>query len=466
MSSPILWILAPIAAGIGLLFLRRWYRLTVTLGVGLTIMLAILGWRLPINDYFPLGTWTVKIGDTFNILGRQLFLSNPDRPLLVAIYLLAALWFGAAYVGRAGRSFVPLGLVICGLITAVPAVDPFLYAALLLEITVLVCVVLLARPGHPIGRGVIRFLTFQTLGMPFILFTGWLLTGVEASPGELALVNRAAILLGFGFALWLAIFPFHTWLPMIAEESHPLVVGFVFLMLPFVVMFFGLGFLDRYAWLRSTPQLNNLLRLAGVLMVVTGGVWAAFQRHLGRMLGFAVMVEIGKALLAVSLPNGLPLFFAQLLPRAIALACWGLGLSNIQVYAKDLRFQSVQGLARNLPLASASIILAHFSIAGLPLLAGFPVFLSLSRQLATLSPAIAILTLLGTAGLFAGGLRSLSVLLMANNDPGWRMQEHGAVIFFLGIAILVLFLIGLFPQAFLPHMTILVRVFERLLPTP
>ncbi len=473
MSSPVLWIVLPIAAGAGLFFLRRWYRLTVALGTGLALLLALLAWQLPVNETIYLGPLIFKIGDTLNVLGRQFILLDTDRPLVLVIYLLAAIWFAAAYTGRAGRMFVPLGLVITGLLTAVPAVNPFLYAAMLVELIALVSVIMLSRPGQPVRRGALRFLIFQTLGMPFILFTGWLLTGVEASPGELALVSRAAILLGIGFVLWLAVFPFHTWLPMVAEEAHPMAAGFVFLMLPFVVMLFGLGFLDRYAWLRNATQLNSLLQLAGVLMVLTGGVWAAFQRHLGRMLGFAVMVEIGKALLAISLPAGLPIFFAMLLPRTVALAVWSLALTVLQTYPglatrRDLGGQGMKGLARKLPLAAASLGLAHFSIAGLPLLAGFPVFLALARELASTNLLIALLTLVGMVGLLAGGLRSLAVLLTGSDtDPqGWQMQERGAVVFFLAIGGVVLLAIGLFPQVFLPALADLAQIFERLIPLP
>jgi len=339
-----------------------------------------------------------------------------------------------------------------------------------------VSVVLLSRPGHPVRRGALRFLIFQTLGMPFILFTGWLLTGVEASPGELALVSRAAILLGIGFAFWLAIFPFHTWLPMVAEEAHPMAAGFVFLMLPFVVMLFGIGLLDRYAWLRDSLrsiQVNGLLLSAGVLMVLTGGMWAVFQRHLGRMVGFAIMVEIGKALLAIGLPGGLPLFFSMLLPRTVALAVWSLALTILQnspglKAQHGLSERDVMGMGSKLPLTAASLSLAHFSIAGLPLLAGFPVLLSLLQMIASTSPMIAILTLTGTLGLFIGGLRTLAVLVRGA-DPesqGWKMQERGPVIFFLVIGCLALFAIGLFPQLFLPRMADLAQAFGHLLPLP
>lgn len=476
MSSPVIWILAPIIAGVGLFFLRRWYRLSVSLGTGLALLLAFFAWKLPVDQNIYLGPLTFKIGDTLSILGRQFTLLDIERPLILVIYLMAAIWFAVAHVGRVGRMFVPLGLVITGLLTAVPAVTPFLYAAMLVEMIALVSVVLLSRSGYPICRGALRFLIFQTLGMPFILFTGWLLTGVEASPGELALVGRAAILMGIGFVFWLAIFPFHTWLPMVAEDSHPMAAGFVFLMLPFVVMLFGLGLLDRYAWLRDSLRLfqeNGLLLYAGVLMVLTGGMWAVFERHLGRILGFAIMVEIGKALLAIGLPGGLPLFFSMLLPRTVALALWSLALTVLQnspglTPRHGLSEHEITGMGSKLPLTTASLSLAHFSIAGLPLLAGFPVLLSLLQGIVSIAPTIAILTLIGTVGLFIGGLRSLAVLVKGteSGSQDWQMQERGPVIFFLVIGCLVLLANGLFPQFFLPPAAELAQAFDHLLPLP
>lgn len=473
MSAPIIWIMIPAAGGVVLYFLRRWYRLSVALGTGLMLLLAFLAWKMPVNETVTLGPLVLKVRETLNVLGRQFTLLDTDRPFLLIIDLLAAIWFAAAYISRAGRMYVPLGLMIIGLLTAVLAVSPFLYAAMLVELAALASVALFLRPGRPVQRGALRFLIFQTLGMPFLLFTGWLLTGVEASPGELELVNRAALLLIIGFVLWLAIFPFNTWLPMVGEEAHPMSAGFVFLMLPFVVMLFGIGFLDRYAWLRNAPQLPALLQTAGVVMVLTGGVWAAFQRHLGRMLGFAVMVEIGKALLAISLPDGLSLFFAQLLPRTVALAVWCLALAILGsspggASRRDLSFSQVQGLGRRLPLAAASLGLAHFSIAGLPLLAGFPVSFALTQMLSRYNPTIALLTLLGMVGLLAGGLRSIAALWMgADTDPvRWQMQERRSESFFLAVGGVTILILGLLPQLFLPPLADLAQYFERLVTIP
>jgi formate hydrogenlyase subunit 3/multisubunit Na+/H+ antiporter MnhD subunit len=462
-----------------LFFLRRWHRLTVIIGTTISLTLALIARLVPINELLVIGPWRIKINDTLTVLGRQFVLSNSDRPLLVILYLLAGIWFAAAYVARAGRAMVPLSIVIMGMLVSVPAVNPFLYAALLLEIAVLICVVLLNPPGNPVPRGVLRFLTFQTLGMPFILFTGWILTGVEANPGESELISRASILLGFGFALWLAIFPFHTWLPMLGEKAHPYVTGFLFFMLPFVIQLFGLGFLERYAWLRDMNQLYTLLRTAGIIMMLTGGLWAAFQDHLGRLLGYAIMVEIGKALVSISLPGGLSLFFAMLLPRAITLAVWCLAMASIKSSQEstrvnnslpdlDLNFSKLRGLAYRMPLVSISLVVGYLSIAGMPLMAGFPGLLALIQTMAVTSPLTSMLTILGTAGLFVGGTRILMILVQAPDpDPGkWRFEERGAVIFYLSAGILVLFTIGLFPQVVLPSMASLAQIFPRLMTAP
>ena len=463
MSAPLLWIIVPAAFAAASLLISNQRTLTIA-GGSLAMLLAFTALIIPIDQALQIGNFSFKITPAIQILGRRLILIPADGALLAIFYGLVAMWFFGAEVTDTANRLIPFGLMIASLLVASIAVEPFLYAAILIEMAVLLAIPLLLSPKQAPGPGVMRFLIYQTLGMPFILFAGWLLAGVEASPGDLALAVQSATILGLGFSFLLALFPLYTWLPMLADETSPYVLGFLFWVLPSITIIFGMGFLDRYAWLRTSDQLGQILSTGGLLMVVTGGLWSAFQRHLGRQMAYAVIAETGFSLLALSLPpeKAVESVFLLLIPRSMALLVWALSLTKIKNKIDSLRFSSVQGLARTYPISAGGLVLAHLSVAGFPLLASFPIRLALWEGLAAQSLGVAFWILIGILGLLTGSVRTLAVLVMAPQETDWELRESWGSGIMIGLGVIALFILGIFPQIFRPILASLPSMFEHL----
>ncbi len=464
MNAPLIWIFLPLLAG-GFVLLFIWQERTAALFGGMVaVLLAGIALIVPIDLAMRLGPVSLKIAPSVQLFGRSLALNASDAPLLALLYGLTALWFFGSEAAGVARRLVSLGMIVTGLLVASIAVEPFLFAALLIEIAVLMAIPMLSPPDQRPGRGLIRFLIYQTLGMPFILFAGWLLAGVEASPADLALTVQSATILGLGFAFLLAIFPLYNWIPLLIEETSPFVVGFLLWLLPTMATIFGMGFLDRYAWLRTSSQLPQALQAAGLIMVATGGLWAAFQRSFGRIMAYAAIAETGFVLLALGLiPGaGVEITFLLLIPRGLSLAMWALSLSILSSGNEPLDFSSVQGLARTYPLAAAGMVLAALSSAGLPLLAGFPPRLALWEGLALESYGAALWFLVGLLGLLTGAVRMLAVLVMAEEDTAWASNETRSQRAMLGFGMIALLILGILPQLARPLLANLPLMFLHL----
>jgi len=463
MNAPTIWIIAPAFLAI-LLFLIRNQRALSIIGGGITVILALTAQFVPIDQAFLLGTFSIKISSSLAVFGRVLQIKPAEGSLLAIIYGAAALWFFAGEASGTAPRIVPYGLLITTFMVASIAVEPFLFAALFIELAVLLSVPLLTSINKPPRRGVVRFLIYQTLAMPFILFSGWLLSGVEASPGDIALAAQSASMLGMGFAFLLAIFPFYNWIPMLMEETSPFIVGFLLWLLPTITIIFGAGFLDRYSWLRSSPQLVTILQSVGLLMIVTGGLWAATQRHLGRIMAYSSVAETGFSILALSLnPKlGIPILFLLIPARAMGMAVWSLSLTVINKHAEDLRFSSARGLLRNLPFASAGLIMASLSTGAFPLLAGFPARLALWENLSRVSLPAALWLGIGIIGLLVSSFRTMAVLSMADEYASWELREDWLQGIMLGLGMTGLLILGLFPQFIQYFLSDLPTMFERL----
>jgi len=464
MNAPTLWIVAPIAFAMLLLFITNQRALSI-LGGGFALALAAIAQFVPIEEAIRIGTVSLKIDSSLTVLGRVLLIPTTEGSLLALIYAAAALWFFGAEASKTATRIVPFGLMITALMIASIAVEPFLYAALFIEMAILLAIPLLTSIYSTPGRGVVRFLIYQTLAMPFILLAGWLLAGVEASPGDLALAVQSTAMLGMGFAFLLAIFPLYNWVPLLMEEeTSPFIVGFLLWILPTITIIFGAGFLDRYSWLRASPQIVIALRSAGLLMVVTGGLWAAFQRHLGRIMAYGSVAETGFSLLALSLDPklGIPILFLLIPARALGLAVWSLSLSVIKENVETMHFAATRGMLRITPLAGAGMVIAALSTSAFPLLAGFPARLALWESLARVSISGAFWMGIGIIGLLTSVFRSLAVISMAEEYTTWELRESPTQVFMLGAGIVGLFVLGLFPQTVQYFLSNLPAMFEHL----
>jgi NADH-quinone oxidoreductase subunit N len=459
MNAPMIWIIFPILVGIPLLFVNNQRFLSIIGGV-IAALLAVTAQFVPLEVAMSVGGISLKIDSALTILGRTLQILPAEGSLLALIYGVVALWFFGAEASNSATRLVPIGFMITALLVASIAVEPFLYAALFIEMAILLAIPMLASIYHPPSKGVTRFLIYQTLAMPFILLAGWLLGGVEASPGDLALVAQSASMLGLGFAFLLAIFPLYNWIPLLSEEVNPYILGFVLWILPTITIIFCAGFLDRYSWLRTSPQLTIAFRLAGLAMLVTGGLFAAFQRHLARIMGYGAIAETGFSILALSLDLqlGIPILFLLIPARALGLAVWSLSVTVIKEQVQTMRFGAVRGILRVVPFAGTGMIVAALSTSAFPLLAGFPARLALWEGLARQSLLSALWMTIGIVGLLISTFRSLAVISMADEYTSWEPHESWTQRLMLGLGVIGLLLLGLFPQFIqyfllnLPHM--------------
>ncbi|NJN44281.1 MAG: hypothetical protein HC806_05870 [Anaerolineae bacterium] len=167
-----------------------------------------------------------------------------------------------------------------------------------------------------------------------------------------------------------------------------------------------------------------------------------------------MMVDIGVSLLAIRLfeTEGLALFFELLLPRAVGYLLWASSLTYLETHWGSLEFSSLQGAGRKYPGAAAGLIVAQMSVAGFPLLAGFPFRMFLIDRLASANLIAAYAVVLGSLGLLVAGIRTLAVLVMLpegqakeNSTTPKTIETIGWRLFWIGgIAFLVL--MGLFPD--------------------
>jgi formate hydrogenlyase subunit 3/multisubunit Na+/H+ antiporter MnhD subunit len=466
-STAHIWIIIPALTGMLLLFFPKRRKFTAAFASLLSLLLAFLAFSFPSEHVFVLAGRRYEFATSIELLGRSLTINKDMLTLVALIYSFSFLWNAFSFQFKVSGYFNALSLVITALWTAVPAFEPFLYASVLVQLVVLISVPLLSPRGQAAGPGLLRYLVLQSLAMPFILLSGWMLSGIATAPSANPLIVRAALMIIVGFALWLAVFPLHTWMAMLAQESHPWVLSFLLTLRQTVLLVYLISFFDRYAWLRGMPAIDQSLQILGVAMIAVAGLLTAIQSDLRRVFSYLFMSETGYALLTLGLirQGALPLIALSMVPRAALYWLWGYTHSVARDHAgiKTGVLQAFEGLLHTHPFLSLAWFISLLGISGMPLLAYFPVKRLVWLQISSLSVALKIGMVIGVGGVALFSLRFLKVLIMpVEQDPPYNPETLRLKIT-LVVLLLILLLMGIFPHFFLNHFQNLLLPFEQLL---
>ena len=400
-------------------------------------------------------------------------LTGSQLKTVAMFFFYCFLWNVGAPQFSVSRWFPTTSLAITALWIGTLAVEPFLYTALFVELIVLISILTLTPRGQKTSTGVMRYLISQTIAMPFILLSGWMVSGIETAPSASALIVRGAVLILIGFSLWLAIFPLHAWLPMLSATSHPWIFSFIFMMQQTSLLLFLLKVLDQYPWLRNLAGLAPALQWAGVWSSLAAGVLLSLETRIDRVLGYLILFETGSCLLAIGLveQGGANVLALSIFPRALALLQWSYTLSSIQKIAPgyDGSFESLRGLLSRLPVHSLSLIISLLGIAGLPSLALFPAKRMLWNSIASITFRYSLLIALAVGFMLLFVLRLLHALITTEPTAPTlpaafqRKEPVGQIIVLCAFCLLSL-AIGLFPHVFLNPFLALLEPFTHLLP--
>lgn len=464
MSSPIIWIVIPSILSLVLFLIRKNRTAAFIMGAGFAATFTILALWLPIDTIINAGSLEFKITGSLSILGRQFIITTDQMMIVILMYGITTFWLFGGWITSAPALLSPVGLLLTALLVGSLSVVPFLYGVIFIEIAVLITIPLLVQSSRMLNPGGLRFLMFQTIGMPFLLLAGWMLGGFETAPTDQITVMRTLIFLGLGFALILAIFPFYSWIPMLTEHDDSYLTGFILILFPTTILLFGISFFEKYSWMRNSLELQKALQIVGAVMVVTGGIWSAFQKNLGRMFGYAVIIENGLSLVSIGImtQTGFLIFANHFLPRILAFGIWAFCLSLIKQEYGSLDLSNVKGIAKTSPLLTIGLLAAQFSIGGLPLLAGFPSLVSMLEEFAIHSIGVTLAIIIGIGGIWAAGFYSLSIFLRSGSDWSKLFDKRLFVNVLLILGVTGLIVMGLVPQIYTGMMSRLLLPFSHL----
>jgi len=394
-AYPALIIIAPLLAALlcsGFSWLER--RLCLPLALAGTAVSTFSAFKV-LLAVMKNGTLQYRMAGWMPPQGIELRIDLLNALVLLVVSAIALLNLAASYKSiqqempeRSGTYYALYLLFVTGLSGVVATGDLFnLYV--LIEITSLTSYALIAM-GDP-DRGPLSSLNYVFIGVIgasfYLLGVGYLyimtgslnmvdIAGILPSLGDSTPIMVAFIFCMIGVWIKMALFPLHIWLPnayTYAPLSASRVIAplmtkvMVYVMIRLMLDVFGLDYIF------NTLDLADAVMWLATAAILAGGVMALAQRDLKKMLTYIIVSEIGYMVGGAWLGNDIGMTGAilHILNDAVMTFALFLACGNLEYILENLHFSNLQGLFAKMPWTMAGLVLAGFSIIGVPPTCGF-----------------------------------------------------------------------------------------------
>lgn len=227
---------------------------------------------------------------------------------------------------------------------------------------------------------------------------------LQAIP-TLMTVGVSLVMVGMCFKI--SAVPFHFWSPDVYEGSPNRTTVF---MATIVKVAAFAAFFRLFSLVFAEIKLFNwglILAILSAVTIITGNVAALIQKNVKRTLAYSSVAHAGymmMALVSISEPVGKFMFplngFLALLVYSVGYVCASAVIFyyfNKVSTNGDETFAAFSGLGKNNPIAGIWIALSMFSLAGIPLTAGFAGKYLLFTSVFSHYPWLVIIALIGSA---------------------------------------------------------------------
>jgi len=189
-------------------------------------------------------------------------------------------------------------------------------------------------------------------------------------------ISAAFAFIVVGIGLKVAIYPLHLWLPNAYTYAPSAVTSFiaatatkvaVYVLLRFMFSVFQPGFLGE------TNTLEFIILPFALMAMFAASFIAIFQNDFKRMLAYSSIAQIGYMLLGISFmtEGGLTATVIHLFNHGITKAALFMGVGAFVMRGKGSFLAQISGVGKTMPWTSAAVVIAGFSLIGVPGTAGF-----------------------------------------------------------------------------------------------